>query len=75
MLYRLSYASRWKQAPEGTILPWPFLKVRDNYLSYHKGNSPATQPISAKSLLKTAHAFPFDGRMSLSPMTGFQVLS
>ncbi len=42
MLYRLSYASRWKQVQPGTVLPWSPPEVRDNYLSYHKGNSGAT---------------------------------
>src|ERR1700731_1858269 len=49
MLYRLSYASRWKQVHSGTILPDPNLKSRDNYLSYHKGYLGATDwvPLSA----------------------------
>ena len=38
MLYRLSYASRWKQVLSDTILPRSLPDVRDNYLSYHKGN-------------------------------------
>jgi hypothetical protein len=42
MLYRLSYASRWKQALRAQYFPDPFLIVRDNYLSYHKGISRAT---------------------------------
>ena len=41
MLYRLSYASRWKQVLSDTILPCP--EVRDNYLSYHKEYHPATR--------------------------------
>src|ERR1035441_3118455 len=42
MLYRLSYASRWKQVQPSTILPRSLREVRDNYLSYHKGISRAT---------------------------------
>src|SRR5260370_39061218 len=55
MLYRLSYASRWKQVPSGAILPRSLPEVRDNYLSYHKGNSRATgSPLRILAKLRCA---------------------
>jgi len=45
MLYRLSYASGGSKSFQAQYFPDPFLIVRDNYLRYHKGYSPATRRI------------------------------